>query len=176
MRALALGAAAVLALVTTGVLAETLGEIAEREKQKRKSDGSTKIYGESDLRPLSSRPTPRSRETGSTSAAATPTPAPEAAREDRAASEATWRNRALSARNAITAGEAHVKEIERELAERKSLLRPDYTRMLADPEVPVLEEKLAKAKANLAESRRALDDLEEDARRQNIPPGWLRER
>jgi hypothetical protein len=31
------------------------------------------------------------------------------------------------------------------------------------------------ARLNLAEAQKALQDLEEEARRSNVPPGWLRE-
>jgi len=39
-----------------------------------------------------------------------------------------------------------------------------------------LAEELEQAKADLAASRKALEDFEEEARRANIPPGWIRER
>jgi hypothetical protein len=38
------------------------------------------------------------------------------------------------------------------------------------------EESLAQAKLALTSAELALTNLEEDARRNNIPPGWLRER
>jgi uncharacterized protein (DUF3084 family) len=36
-------------------------------------------------------------------------------------------------------------------------------------------DELERARQDLARARQALDDLEEQARRQRIPPGWLRE-
>ncbi len=35
---------------------------------------------------------------------------------------------------------------------------------------------LERAKADVERAKQALTDLEEDARRKSIPPGWLRER
>ena len=37
-----------------------------------------------------------------------------------------------------------------------------------------LQAMVAQAKANMLAAQKALDDLEERARRQSIPPGWLR--
>ena len=43
-----------------------------------------------------------------------------------------------------------------------------------DPELLSAEQNLASAKSALDAARTALSELEEEARRKGIPPGWLR--
>jgi hypothetical protein len=45
-----------------------------------------------------------------------------------------------------------------------------------ESEVKVETERLESSRAELAAAKQALTDLEDEARRASIPPGWLRER
>jgi hypothetical protein len=96
-------------------------------------------------------------------------------------SEPFWRERARAQREEITRGEATVSELE----ERIAALRNDRSPTnLADPnreqtrraQITQAMADLERARADLERSRQALSDLEEEARRKSIPPGWLRER
>ena len=93
--------------------------------------------------------------------------------------EKGWRTRATSLRDAIAAAEKQIPEIE----DRISAVRNDRNPTnLMDPnreqhrqaEMTKLQAELESVRAGLERSRQALTDLEEEARRKGIPPGWLR--
>jgi hypothetical protein len=115
-----------------------------------------------------------------------PPAAPEAAAgEDSSfaggAPEAHWRQRAKDQRAAIRAAEELVKRLE----DRVDALRNDRAPIsMMDPareqtrqnELAKALQDLEAARKALADARKTLDDLEDEARRKGVPPGWLRER
>ena len=113
----------------------------------------------------------------------TPTPDPAAEAEARHAEQEQriWRGRAASLRDAVSGGEKTVFELEGRIAELRNDRSPTN---LMDPnreqtrqaEITKAQAALESAKAALETSRQALADLEEEARRKGIPPGWLLER
>jgi hypothetical protein len=97
--------------------------------------------------------------------------------------EATWRQRADAARARITDAAAIVASAEQRLAELRSDIAPDtadpqnpFRMQTRESEVKVETERLESSRAELAAAKQALTDLEDEARRASIPPGWLRER
>ena len=97
----------------------------------------------------------------------------------RAQQEGAWRARASALRDAITAAEKSIPEIE----DRIAGLRNDRNQgNVMDPnreqnrqaEITKAQAELESVRAGLERSRQALADLEEEARRNSIPPGWLR--
>ena len=116
---------------------------------------------------------------------ATPPPASNAsdlaASRSAAEDEAGWRGRAKGLRDAVSGGEKTVMELEGRIAELRNDRSPTN---LMDPnreqtrqaEITKAQAALESAKAALESSRRSLADLEEEARRKGIPPGWLLER
>jgi hypothetical protein len=104
---------------------------------------------------------------------------PEEEEDTRALQESSWRHRADQARaevqrakGAVAAGEENVSSIANRL-----LMSTDTNEILRlREEQRVAEERLAQARLALTGAELALTNLEEDARRNNIPPGWLRER
>jgi hypothetical protein len=143
---------------------QSLGEIARREHEKKKqTPGSpTPTYTEDDL-------TSRQRKSkGSVSelavtgpptsaAAATPTPEP-----DRVRLEREWRARFAQARARIAEADARAYE--------------DRIEVVFVNGIPVQQKVRVKVDTpELRESKKALDDLEEELRRSGGLPGWGRE-
>ena len=107
-----------------------------------------------------------------------PTPDPELA--IRAQLEASWRGRARAQREAVARAEARVKELEARVDGLRNDMSP--TGLLDPSRQQTREADTARARAELEEARRQLalarqgsEDLEDQARRQRVPPGWLRE-
>jgi hypothetical protein len=116
---------------------------------------------------------------------ATPPPASNssdlAASRSAAEEESGWRGRAKGLRDAVSSGEKTVMDLEGRIAELRNDRSPTN---LMDPnreqtrqaEITKAQAALESAKAALEISRQGLADLEEEARRKGIPPGWLLER
>jgi hypothetical protein len=115
--------------------------------------------------------------------------------------EATWRSRARQARLRLAALEAEVRDLDAKATRSaygygppSSCRLPERIRDKEDekkiedclkrvqnaPQAQAaartaIMDRLATARAQLAEAQRALDNLADEARRANVPPGWLRE-
>ncbi len=90
---------------------------------------------------------------------------------------AMWRVRADQARTAVSHAEARVKALESKANARFTDLLQSCGQALAQRQsLSHAMEDLDRAKADLAAAKKAVEDLEEEARRASIPPGWLRER
>src|SRR5262249_20427940 len=139
---------------------------------------------------------------GSSSSQATSTARDWIAQESaRAASdEAAWRSRARQARSRVASLEAEARELDAKATSSaygfatRPCHPPNRIREREDEQkiedglkriqnAPLAQEaartstmdRLASAREQLAAARRAVDDLAEEARRANVPPGWLRE-
>lgn len=108
-----------------------------------------------------------------------PAPPASSGSSDAAQREAAWRGRASALRDAITAAEKSIPEIEDRIAGLRNDRNPTN---VMDPnreqnrqaEIANAQAQLEGVRAGLERSRQALADLEEEARRKGIPPGWLR--
>ena len=95
--------------------------------------------------------------------------------------EAYWRERAMERRRDIGRAEQRVPPIEQRIADLRNDRNPTN---LMDPnreqnrqaQLAQATADLERAKADVERAKQALTDLEEEARRKSIPPGWLRER
>jgi hypothetical protein len=108
----------------------------------------------------------------------TPAPAYDVPRDDKGRSEADWRGIVSHARSAVLDSEARVKDLD---MKAKQLENDFYAQSdgyrrdgVIKPAWDKTRDDLAKARAELESARKALDDLAEEARRTNAPPGWLR--
>jgi hypothetical protein len=114
---------------------------------------------------------------------ASPTPdaaaaAFEAERQRQAAEEASWRGRAAAARDAVATNEAAVAKLQDEAGRlaNRILLSTDTNEILRlRAEQQKVQASLDAARNELEASRKAVDDLQEEARRAGVPPGWVRE-
>jgi hypothetical protein len=93
--------------------------------------------------------------------------------------ESGWRGRAAALRDAISSAEKSIPQIEDRIAGLRNDRNPTN---VMDPnreqkrqaEITAAQAELESVRAGLERSRQALADLEEEARRKSIPPGWLR--
>ncbi len=82
------------------------------------------------------------------------------------------------AKASVANGELRVRELET----KSKQLENDFYAMsdgnrrdaVVKPAWDKAREDLAKARQELEDARKAFDDLSEDARKSNAPPGWLR--
>lgn len=98
--------------------------------------------------------------------------------------EASWRRRAAAAQDAVTRADADVARISGELDNvRRGQSQPlpiDAMRQVPPnaltppPDADRLTRDLEAAKAAAVKARQAVADLEEEARKAGVPPGWLR--
>jgi hypothetical protein len=96
---------------------------------------------------------------------------------ERARREARWRRRAEEGRAAVRAAEIRVAQLESEANRRfTDLLQTCGQAIGPRASLARAMDDFEQAKSDLATAKQALEDLEEEARRSSIPPGWLRER
>lgn len=111
---------------------------------------------------------------------------PAAVEDTQAPGERQWRARAQEHGASVKNAQAEIAKLEVKLDALRAphqqpqpieALQPDPQRRLTKDEERVqLEKDLEAARAALADAQRALDDFLEEARRNNVPPGWVEER
>ena len=159
--------------------AQSLGEAARKQAEKKKAaQPPARVYTEDDLTGYREGGPPRSLPD---IADAAPEPAPSVpfvpAGE---VGEAEWRSIAAAHRTAIRQAEQYVAQVQASIDRINSGLAGLPTQ--AHDMFAVVEGRkqktlaqLERAKAMLAQLRQDRDAFEADARRRNVPPGWLRE-
>jgi hypothetical protein len=171
-------AAVALLLLPVFSFPQSLGSAAQKEKDRRKKnqEAGVKARTVTDEDLAGSQGSGAARKTEpAASAPVTPPPPPPEDHESqrRAARETEWRERMAQARArldkarksydtlsqmSLVSGEAYVDERGRTVVSS----------------VEQLQRLTAEAKAELAAAQKAIDDLEDRARREGVPPGWLR--
>jgi hypothetical protein len=188
------GLALGLLLVAGGASGQSLAEAAKREKERRAKAGSSgPAFTDEDLKRRGEGEASASGDAGDSSGR----PAGEGSTGDKttgsksftpkaradAGDEAYWRRRAKAARDAVAAAEAPVAQAQATLDQTQAGIRQpqpgDALKQVppspvADGDRRAAEANLAAAKAELARARKALEDLEDEARRKGVLPGWLR--
>lgn len=175
-------------LLAPPLFAQSLGEAAQKERERRaalkKQPG--KVVTDEDLK----------KTTGETSTPTEASPSPTQAQTSRrpmtAAQEAgksggafsgderAWRDRAGDLREGIAGAERALKDAEAraealrlDMDPNRGALDPNrMQRLQADQTAAAAQ--IEKAKKELAAAKQGLADLEEEARRASVPPGWLR--
>ena len=177
--------AVVLALAVAAPLAraQSLGEIAAREQEKKakKPPSTSRVYTEEDLK--------KAREAGSSAVTVLPAVpgVGTATREefDRDAASAQnkekfWRNKAAERREAVRKADARVQELEARVAALRTDMNPaadvqDPNRLQnIDRQLREAQEALQAAQRAAEAARQAVADLEDEARRGGGLPGWVR--
>jgi len=187
----------VAALVFIGVAnvaaAQSLGDVAKKEEQRRKTVKSGKVYTNDELKRDQTPSVPASASTGTTStpgASSTPAPAPassgnNAGKDDSAnkdggadkSDEKTWRKRIANARESLQRSQAFADALQSQL----NALSTDFV----NRDDPVQRQQIAKqrdgvvaeldrVKKEVAAQTKAISDIQEEARRANVPAGWVR--
>lgn len=172
-------AAVALALLLASAGAWAQEKETEKDKEKEKKPPAQKVYTNEDLAvhhpPGSPSPKPGSSPSPVAPQGASPSADP------RSREEVAWRLRAARAREAVRLAERKVAEA-RQKAE-SLVVDVNPIEGTSDPfRQQSLEQQRAQAAGELSEANKALervqkawDDLQEEARRAGVPPGWLRE-
>lgn len=182
MRALAV--VAVLAWSAPAV-GQSLADVARAEEARRKAVPDTgKVYTNENLRPDFTRPTPPAADAaapaGTTPAGEAPAAADnpaDAPAAGPAKDQAYWSARITEARAQVERTRAFTTAIQN----RIDMLTTDFVNRDDPAQRAVIEQDRIKALAeldrlrrDLAEQTKAIADIEDEARRENVPPGWLR--
>jgi hypothetical protein len=162
-------------------LAQSLGEVAKKEKERRKQgQAAGKVLTEEDLKkgkgqlandPTGTTPAPAATAAPASSAASDAAYA--AATAKRQKEESEWRARAAEAQAKV----AEAKKRYETVSKMSLVIGERYVDQNGKTVVGSAEElqrMTAQAKADWDAAQRELDDLMETARRQGVPPGWLR--
>jgi hypothetical protein len=171
--------------------ARSLADVVRLSKEARKDQPPKKSLGtitNDNLRKGGSlTPTPKGaagrslpgKASGKQASSAIPSPsAPYVARDDKGRSEDDWKSLVDRSKAAVANGELRVRELETKAKQ----LENDFYAMsdgnrrdaVVKPAWDNAREDLAKARQELEDARKAFDDLSEEARKSNTPPGWLR--
>ena len=177
---LLLAAALVFIGVANVATAQSLGDVAKKEEQRRKTVKSTgKVYTNDQLKADPTPSVPATSATGTpTPAASTPAPAP-APSDDSAdkGDEKTWRKRITNARESLQRSQTFADALQSQL----NALTTDFVnrddpaqrQQIANKRDSVLAE-LERAKKEAAAQTKAISDIQEEARRAGVPAGWVR--
>jgi hypothetical protein len=90
--------------------------------------------------------------------------------------EAAWRSRITLAREGLRRNEVFLQALQT----RVNALTVDYANSDANGQIRVREnqakalEEMERVKADIEQSKKQIGDIEEEARRAGVPPGWLR--
>jgi hypothetical protein len=176
--------AGVLLTIAVPVCAQSLGDLAKKEQERRKTAPSaTKTYTNDDLKKMPAPPAP---EPGTVPAAkdldkdpAKPgdAKADDAKPAEPAKDEAYWRGRITTAREEVRRNEmfrdalqTRIDALSADFAGRDD---PYQRATIADDRQKALAE-LERVKTEIEKLTKQIADIEEEARRAGVPPGWLR--
>jgi hypothetical protein len=176
--------------------AQSLGEAAKKEQEKQekkkksgKPPATVKVYTEEDLKKaresesgaVTVLPENGNLQGGSASSGDDDEMVSGEGRPvgGRRRSETYWRDRATRARSAVEEADAKVKDLEARIAALRNDMNPvntqDPNRLQSrDRELREAIDALDAARQSADAARKALSDLEEEARRAGALPGWLR--
>lgn len=182
-----------LILAAGGVTAQSLAEAAKREKERRAKAGPNgPAFSDEDLKQHGDAAVSTSGDAGDSAQ-----PAEGGGGKDKSGDrntnmprarggpndEAYWRGRAKARRDAVTAAEARVMAAEAAAENTEAGIRQplpgDAMKQVprstgTDGAKRAADANLEAAKADLARAHKALEDLEDEARRKGVLPGWLR--
>jgi hypothetical protein len=178
--------AALLVAAAVPVFAQSLADVAKKEEERRKKvPDAAKVYTNKDLSPAptSSTPPPAAAPGEPSPAAATPGDASKAAdaekdkEKDPKKTQAYWGGKMKALQEEVSRNETFAEALQ----SRINALSTDFVNRDDPAQRAVITQNRQKAMAELdrlkktiADGKKAITDLEEDARRAGIPPGWLR--
>jgi hypothetical protein len=181
-------ALAALAVGVSAASAQSLGEVARKEQQRRKTTAKTsgKTYTNRDLGPGGTRPpappAPASQTAGPGGAAATDADKakaaePPAAPKDPRETEEYWRERMEGAKAELQRNEMFLEALQ----SRVNALTTDFVNrddpaqravVATDRQKALVE--MERTKELVAKLKQQIADIEEEARQAGVPPGWIR--
>jgi hypothetical protein len=159
----------------------TLVEIARREEARRRTlKGKSKVYSDKDLKRASPPPSTAGAPAPSPDAIPVPdapTPAAGQPESNGKGTEETWKNRMKQVREDLRRNEVFAEALQT----RVNALTTDFVgrddplqrvKISEDRQKAVAE--LDRVKNEIENGKKAILDIEEEARKAGIPPGWIR--
>jgi hypothetical protein len=156
----------------------TLAVIARKEQERRKTTtGTPKVLTNKDLPPSAQQPPPSA---GAAPAAPAGEQKPDEAQKPAAEpekDETWWKQRITQARESLRRNEA----FHEALQSRINALSADFVnrddpfqraKIGEDRQKALLE--MERVKAEIVQNKKQIEDIEEEARKAGVPPGWLR--
>ena len=180
-----LSAIALTVTMVSTVAAQSLGDLAKQEAARRKEvKSSGKVLTNDSLRsvPVSSPPPVTSGQSpapagGQASAAPAATTAEKPKPEPGPKSEQAWRERMQAARDALQRSQMFADALQSQIngltADFAARDDPAQRAVVADNRQKALAE-LDRVKSDIVQQTKAIADIQSEARRAGIPPGWLR--
>ncbi|HVG71812.1 MAG TPA: hypothetical protein VM819_12935 [Vicinamibacterales bacterium] len=160
--------------------AQSLGDLAKKEAERRKAiKSSGKVLTGDSIRsvpaPSTPAPSPAPAAPGAAAgSAATEKPKPEV---DRKAQELAWRQRIQGARDSLQRSQMFAEALQSRIngltADFTARDDPAQRAVVANDRQKALAE-LDRVKNDIVQQTKAIADIQEEARRAGIPPGWLR--
>jgi hypothetical protein len=175
-----LGALVILVAVAGTAGAQSLADVARKEEARRKDvKKPSRVITNKDLK-ASDNVAPPAPPQGQAPA---PAPADNADKTDdgqpkaEASDEQAWRQKMTDARTALERSEMHLEALQNRIDGlwAQFTAHDNYVereRIEADRKKALAE--YDRVKAEIEDHKKAITDLEEQARRANVPPGWLR--
>ena len=174
------------------IAAQSLADVARAEEARRKTvKGRAKVYTNETLRgadggdppaapappPAGAAATPSASEPAKPAAPAAGSKPPAPGAPDTAKDEKYWRGRLTSARDALARSQTFAEALQTQI----NGLYAEFVNMSDPAQRAVIEQKRLAAiaeqdrvKADIAKQTKAIADIEDEARRANVPAGWLR--
>lgn len=154
--------------------APSLGELARKEQERRKGQKTpAKVYTKKDL-----PPSPQGAAAGQAAGAkSAPEPSLQERREAEDKAEATWRTRIAEAREDLRRNEVFAEALQtrvnglgsefvnRDDPFQRARIGQDRDKALAE---------LERVRSEIVRGKQKIEDIEEEARKAGVPPGWLR--
>jgi hypothetical protein len=169
----------VVALSAWPASAQSLAAVARKEEARRKDvKQSSKVITNKDLRPVNTPPPPVQPPAATPAAPAegTPAAAPDEAQQ-REQDEQAWRSKMADARQALERSQMYADALQSKI----NALWADFTARDNPVERSQIEVERKRAiaeqdrvKGEIEAQKKAIADLEEEARKAGIPPGWIR--
>ena len=177
---------AALLAATTPLTAQSLADVARAEEARRKTvKGQVKVYTNESLRgadggeapqappPQAPATAPAPGSTAKPAAQGTKPAAPAADAKD----EKLWRDRLAAVRDALNRSQTFADALQTQI----NGLYTEFVNMSDPAQRSLIEQKRLAAiaeqdrvKADIAKQTKALADIDDEARRANVPAGWLR--
>ena len=181
------GGAVVLLLVGAAVSAQSLGDIARQEAERRKNvKTSGKVYTNDSVRsestsaaPATPQPAQPAQPEASTDAPARPNapPGKAVAPADDPKQEPYWKKRITAARDSLSRAQTFAEA----LKSRINVLSADFVnrddpaqRNVVATDRQKATDELARVNGEIAQFQKAITDIQDEARRANVPAGWVR--
>jgi len=180
--------AGVMMALAVPVAAQSLGDLAKKEQERRKSlPQAKKVYTDDDLKKIaaasgistdqSAKPADATKPGDAAAPAKDGDPAKPGDKTEAAPNESQWRSKMTTARDSLRRNEMFAEALQ----SRINGLTADFTArddpyqraQIADQRQKALAE-LEQVKKDIEGSKKAISDIEEEARRANVPPGWIR--